>query len=94
MQVRNLIAKIADAGLSTWNKTIAGISLETQVLIALTFFSRGCYQYCVAQNWYHPVKTSTACAIIDRVTDALVSLADEFIVFPKTQQQRRLVHRG
>lgn len=93
MQVRMLIQKLDDKGRLQGNKTIAGISIETQVLITLSFYARGCYQHCVAQNWYHPVETSTACVIIDRVTDALVSLADEFIVFPKTQQQRRQVHQ-
>lgn len=94
-QVKLLISKLQTIeGTLKKNKTIAGIRFETQVFIALSFYARGCYQYCVAQNWFHPVERSTAGVIIDRVTEALVSMANEYIVFPKTQQQRRKVHQG
>lgn len=70
-----------------------GISPEMQVLIALRFYAEGPYQRGLGQDCLHPVSQPTASVILGRVSTALCSMADRYIRFPQTEEERISVER-
>lgn len=64
------------------------IPKEFQVLVALRFYTDGSYQKSVAQDCLHPVSQPMVSKILDKVTFGLCSLAEKFIRFPQTRNER------
>lgn len=65
------------------------IPTHLQVLATLRFYADGSLQKGTAADFGHPVGQSTISGIITRVTDCLVNLANSFIRFPCTPQERQ-----
>lgn len=61
---------------------------EFQVLIALRFYAEGGYQKGIGQDCFHPVSQPTVSKILKKVTNALCRLAERYIQFPKTCEDR------
>ncbi|KAJ8668897.1 hypothetical protein QAD02_000156 [Eretmocerus hayati] len=61
---------------------------DSQVLIGLRFLGYGGFQRSISQNYRHPVCQSLVSYVIDRFVTALCNFMDEFIVFPRNQQER------
>lgn len=64
------------------------IPVHLQVLLTLRFMAEGQLQKGLGQDYNHPVGQSTASKYIHRVLDAILTLHDQFIQFPTTQQTR------
>lgn len=69
-------------------KRCSAIPVHLQVLSVLGFLSEGSFQKGVASDFNHPVCQATMSRCIDRVISAIVTMADHFIKFPNTRQER------
>ena len=65
-----------------------------QVLMALRFYAVESYQLGLGQDFKHPASQATISRCIDRVTNLLVKLSDEFIRLPETKEERQRISRG
>lgn len=71
-----------------------GIPPHLQVLAVLRFFAEGSYQKGVANDNYHPMSQPTFSKYLHDVVPAILRLADQFIKFPSTREERQLVQQG
>ena len=61
------------------------IPVHIQVLITLRFLSEGSHQKGSCQDFQHPVSQATASRCINRVCNAINSLATRFVKFHTTE---------
>lgn len=73
---------------------VSYIPVHLQVLAVLQFFAEGGYQKGISQNYRHPLGRSTFSRILNRVVLALSLIADEWITFPETREERQQVSNG
>lgn len=71
-----------------------GVPAHLQVLSALRFYAEGTYQKGVGQDFRHPLSQAMISRIIERVTDAIIAVADNYIRFPHTREERILCAQG
>lgn len=66
----------------------SGIQPHIQVLLVLRFLAEGGYQKGVSNDYNHPMAQPTFSRYLHSVITAINRLADEYIKFPETQQER------
>lgn len=82
-----MLIQLLDNSLSGIRST--KIPKHLQVLATLRFYAEGGLQKGTAADFGHPVAQSTISGIITRVTDCIIKLADRFIRFPRTPEERQ-----
>ncbi|XP_031788795.1 uncharacterized protein LOC116417827 [Nasonia vitripennis] len=73
---------------------VSYIPVHLQVLAALQFFAQGGYQNGISQNYRHPLGRSTFSRCLHRVVRALSWIADDWITFPESREERQQVSNG
>ena len=68
-----------------------GIPPHLQVLSVLRFFAEGGYQKRVGQDFNHPMSQSSASKYFHAVVPAILNLSEEFIKFPRTEDERQVL---
>lgn len=74
-----------------------GVPPHLQVLSVIRFLAEGSYQKGVSQDLNHPMGQSTFSRYLrylHEVIPAINTLADEFIKFPSTREEREVIERG
>ncbi|KAJ8676176.1 hypothetical protein QAD02_011962 [Eretmocerus hayati] len=64
------------------------IPTHLQVLITLRFLAEGGFQKGVGQDYNHPVSQSRVSYIVNRVINAILTLKNNWIVFPNNRESR------
>lgn len=67
------------------------IPVHLQVFMTLRFLAEGPFQKGLSQDFQHSVSQTTVSRCINRVIDAIVELADTFIQFPTTHEERHRI---
>lgn len=62
-----------------------------QVLASLRFLAEGAYQKGVSKDYYHPMSQTMVSRCLDRVVNALVAVAPQFIKLPANAQERQQI---
>ena len=70
---------------------VKDISPLQKFLIALSYFCHGWYQRAVGTHFLHPCSQPTVSRVLDEVIEGLLKLVQEFIVFPKSADRRRII---
>lgn len=69
----------------------SAVPIHLSVLLTLRFLAEGALQKGFSQDFNHPVSQSTASTCIHRVINAINRLAEDFVRFPTTEEQRQYV---
>lgn len=67
------------------------VKCQDQVLAVLRFYAEEGYQRGTANDKHHPMGKTTFHKYLHEVTNAILQLEGEFIIFPNTQQERQRV---
>ncbi|XP_011312962.1 putative nuclease HARBI1 [Fopius arisanus] len=68
--------------------------MSDNILITLRFYASGSFQMCIADMKLFCVSQPIVSRIIANVTEAIVTLTDEFIRFPQTHQKLEEISQG
>ena len=67
----------------------AGIPPHLQILSVLRFLAEGGYQKGLGQDFNHPMSQSSVSKYLHLVIPAILRLSEEFIKFPRSEQERQ-----